>query len=134
MTRLRKIEGIGDFYEHKLEDNGIHSQEELLEQCGRAYMRKQVAKRCNLSEKLLLKWLNRADLARVKGIGEEYADLLEAAGVDTVRELRLRNPENLYRKLAEVNNTKNLVRKLPTFKMVQDWIQQCQQLPRMIFY
>ena len=87
-----------------------------------------------ISKKLILKWVNRADLFRIKGIGEEYADLLEIAGVDTVPELAQRNPENLYQKLLEVNQEKKLVRRSPAQDQVSDWIEQPQGLPRVITY
>ena len=83
---------------------------------------------------MILKWTNRADLARVKGIGGEYADLLEAAGVDTVPELATRKPANLVAKLHEVNEEKKLVRKLPTENQVEGWVAQAKELPRVIEY
>lgn len=78
--------------------------------------------------------MNRVDLARIKGIGEEYADLLEAAGVDTVPELAQRKPENLYQKLVEVNAAKKLVRQLPIELKVADWVAQAKDLPRVVTY
>ena len=93
-----------------------------------------MAEKADISGKLVLKWVNRADLFRVKGIGEEYADLLEVAGVDTVPELAQRNPENLYQKLAAVNEDKKLVRRLPSQANVSDWVVQAKQLPRIIKY
>jgi predicted flap endonuclease-1-like 5' DNA nuclease len=83
---------------------------------------------------LILKWVNRADLFRIKGVGEEYADLLEIAGVDTVPELAQRNAENLYQKVVEANQEKNLVRRLPSQSAVRDWIKQAKKLPRAINY
>lgn len=79
-------------------------------------------------------WLNRTDLARVKGIGEEYADLLEVAGIDTVPELAQRNPDNLYQKLVEINEARNLVRRPPTQAQVGAWVEQAKTLPRIITY
>jgi len=81
-----------------------------------------------------LRWVNRVDLFRVKGVGQEYADLLEAAGVDTVPELAQRNAENLYTRLGEVNQEKKLVRRLPALDQVKGWIEQARQLPRKITY
>ncbi len=83
---------------------------------------------------VILEWVNHADLFRIKGVGEEYSDLLEEAGVDTVPELAQRNPENLYAKLVEVNQQKELVRQLPSQRQVADWVQQAKVMPRMIHY
>jgi len=96
--------------------------------------RKWLAEQSGISDKLILKWLNRADLGRIKGIGSEYADLLEAAGVDTVPELAQRRADNLYAKLGEVNEAKKLVRKMPTESQVGDWISQAKALPRALNY
>ncbi|WP_305043766.1 DUF4332 domain-containing protein, partial [Geoalkalibacter sp.] len=84
--------------------------------------------------KLLLKWINNSDLFRIKGVGQEYADLLEQAGVDTVPELAQRKPENLHQKMTELNEQKKLVRKLPTLDQVQSWVAQAKELPRVIHY
>jgi predicted flap endonuclease-1-like 5' DNA nuclease len=108
--------------------------EALLEQGATRKGRKDIAKKAEVSEKLVLKWVNRADLARVKGIGEEYANLLEATGVDTVPELAQRNAENLHKKLIEVNDEKNLVRKVPAQSQVEDWIKQAKELDRVVTY
>jgi predicted flap endonuclease-1-like 5' DNA nuclease len=82
----------------------------------------------------VLRWANMADLFRIKGIGEEYADLLEAAGVDTVPELSQRNPDNLHKKIAEINEEKKLVRRVPTQPEVGGWVEQAKQLPRALTY
>ncbi len=132
MTKLSAIEGIGDAYSAKLEAAGIASVESLLEACADKKGRKAVAEKTGISESLLLNWVNRADLARIKGISTQYADLLEAAGVDTVPELARRNPVNLHAKMAEVNEAKKLVRKLPTLSQVEDWISQAKELPKVI--
>jgi predicted flap endonuclease-1-like 5' DNA nuclease len=96
--------------------------------------RADLAESTDISEKLILTWVNHADLARIKGIRGEYAELLEAAGVDTVPELAQRNAENLYAKIVEVNGSKKLVRKLPTAKQVADWVNQAKALPRVVTY
>ena len=83
---------------------------------------------------MILKWVNHVDLFRIKGVGEEYADLLEASGVDTVPELVRRNATNLCQKMIEVNKEKKLVRQLPSEAQIKGWIEQAQQLPRMITY
>lgn len=134
MTKLQTIEGIGETYAEKLQQVGIGSLEALLEQGKTAKGRADLEEKTGISGKLILKWVNRADLFRVKGIGEEYGDLLEIAGVDTVPELAQRNAENLYNKMAEVNAERNLVRRLPSLSQVADWIEQAKQLPRMLTY
>jgi predicted flap endonuclease-1-like 5' DNA nuclease len=96
--------------------------------------RKALAEQTGISGKLILEWINRADLYRIKGVSEEYSDLLEAAGVDTVPELAQRNAENLYAKLGEVNAAKKLVRRLPTQSQVSNWIEQAKALPRVVTY
>lgn len=134
MSKLSIIEGIGETYELKLKEAGVNSVEELLETCASKKGRVELAEKAGITEKLILKWANHADLARIKGIGGEYAELLEAAGVDTVPELSNRRADNLYAKIVEINENKNLVRKLPTQKQVEDWIQQAAELPRILQY
>lgn len=134
MTKLITIEGIGDVYAEKLGAVGITTIEALLEKGATPQGRKGLAEEADISSKLILEWVNRADLFRIKGIGEEYSDLLEAAGVDTVPELAQRNAENLHAKLVEVNETKELVRKLPAQSQVSDWIEQAKVLPRVVSY
>ncbi len=132
MAKLSEIEGIGEAYSSKLEAAGITSLEKLLSSACEKKGRKELAEKTGISEKLILNWVNRADLSRIKGISTQYADLLEASGVDTVPELAQRNAENLTAKMAEVNEAKKLVRKLPTAKQVTDWVAQAKELPRMI--
>lgn len=134
MAKLTVIEGIGEAYEVKLKEAGIGSIEKLLAACTTKKGRKDLAEKAEVSEKLILKWANHADLIRIKGIGGEYAELLEAAGVDTVPELSNRRADNLTAKMAEVNAKKKLVRKLPTEKMVKDWIDQAGKLERVLNY
>jgi predicted flap endonuclease-1-like 5' DNA nuclease len=134
MTKIRSIEGIGDVYGKALESAGVDNQEDLLKKGATPAGRKQIAESSGLSEKRVLGFVNRADLARIKGIGEEYADLLERAGVETVPELAQRNAENLYSALEAANEEKKLVRKLPTGDQVSDWIKQAKALPRVIEY
>lgn len=133
-TPIRKIEGIGEIYAQKLAEIGITTLEALLEKGATRKGRQELAERTGISEKLILEWVNRADLFRIKGIGEEYSDLLEAAGVDTVPELAQRNPENLYQALVDVNRQKNLVRRLPSPEQVRAWVEQAKRLPRVIEY
>jgi len=132
MAKLSEIEGIGEAYSTKLEDAGVTSLENLLTTCCEKKGRKDIAEKSGVSEKLILGWVNRADLARVKGISTQYADLLKVAGVDTVPELAQRNAENLQTKMAEINEEKNLVRKIPTTSQVEDWVNQAKELPRVI--
>jgi predicted flap endonuclease-1-like 5' DNA nuclease len=134
MTRLTEIEGIGATYAQTLAEAGIATTEALLEQGGTPQGRKALAEKTGISGKRLLNWINRADLARVKGIGEEYADLLEVAGVDTVPELAQRNPQNLYKKLVEINEEKQLARRSPSQDQVKAWVEQAEELPRAITY
>jgi len=134
MTKLETIEGIGGAYAEKLEQAGVVSLEALLEQGKTPKGRANLAEKTGISGKLVLKWVNRADLFRVKGIGEEYADLLEVAGVDTVPELAQRNAENLYNKMTEVNKERKLARRLPSQAQVAEWIDQAKALPRVLTY
>jgi predicted flap endonuclease-1-like 5' DNA nuclease len=134
MTKLVDIEGVGPAYASKLEAAGVKDADALLKMGAAPKGRKELAQKSGVDETLILKWINRVDLARVKGIGSEYADLLEASGVDTVVELGNRKPENLVNKMAEVNEAKKLVRKLPTLTQVEDWVKQAKDLPRAISY
>lgn len=134
MAKIVDIEGIGDVYAGKLEAVGIVTTQALLEAGATPNGRKELAEGTGISGKLILEWVNHADLFRIKGVAEEYADLLEEAGVDTVPELAQRNPENLYAKLHEVNEEKKLVRRLPAQSWVQDWVEQAKGMPRVISY
>jgi len=134
MTKLIKIEGIGGAYEKKLNAVGLFSLQDLLEKGATPKGRKEIADKSGINEALILKWANRADLFRVKGIGEEYSDLLEAAGVDTVPELAQRKADNLYTKIVEINNAKKLVRKLPAVSQIKNWVDQAKKLPRLLTY
>lgn len=134
MPKLSEIEGIGEAYAKKLEKVGLKTTEDLLEKGSTPKGRKEIAKLTGISEKLILKWVNHADLFRVKGIGKQYAELLEAAGVDTVVELAKRVPENLLKKMEEVNKKKKLVRLLPFLKQVKKWVEEAKKLPRKIKY
>ena len=134
MASLLKVEGIGPAYTQKLKDVGISTTQVLLEKGASPQGRKQIAETTGISPKLILEWVNHVDLFRVKGVGEEYADLLEAAGVDTVPELAQRNAANLHQKLIAVNEEEKRVRQLPTQAQVSDWVDQAKQLPRVIKY
>jgi predicted flap endonuclease-1-like 5' DNA nuclease len=132
MTKLLDIEGIGPVSAEKLGKAGVGSIEALLEQAGAVKGRKALAEKSGISEDKLLEWVNRADLMRVKGVGSEYSDLLEAAGVDSCAELANRKAENLLQKMTEVNAAKKLVRKLPTAAQVEDWVAQAKKLPKVV--
>ena len=134
MAPIKKIEGIGDKYGDQLKMIGIGTTQALLERGASTKGREDVAEKSGISEKLILEWVNRADLFRIKGVGEEYSDLLEASGVDTVVELAQRKAENLYEKMVAVNQQKKLVRKLPTQAQVSSWIEQSKKLPRIVTY
>jgi len=132
MTKLSDIEGIGPVYSDKLSEAGIGSLEKLLEICCEKKARKATANKSDISEKLILEWVNRADLSRIKGVSTQYADLLECAGVDTVPELAQRNAENLQQKMSEVNEEKNLVHQVPSASQVESWVAQAKELPRVV--
>jgi len=134
MSKLSLIEGIGESYEKTLKAAGITSVEALLTACATKKERGNLAEKSGITEKLILKWANHADLFRIKGVAGEYAELLEASGVDTVPELSKRKAENLHKKICEVNTEKSLVRKLPTARQVEDWIKQAGALPRVLQY
>ena len=134
MAKIIDIEGIGKVYAEKLKDAGFTTVESLLKAGASPKGRQDLAEETGISGKLILEWVNLADLFRIKGVGEEYSDLLEEAGVDTVPELAQRNAENLYTKLVETNAAKELVRRLPTQSQVADWIQQAKALPRVVTY
>jgi predicted flap endonuclease-1-like 5' DNA nuclease len=134
MTALSKIEGIGGTYAEKLNAAGVGSIEALLKSGATVKGRKALVAATGISDALILKWVNRADLFRVSGIGEEYSDLLEKAGVDTVVELAQRKAENLFKKMEEVNAEKKLVRKLPALSQVSGWVEFAKALPRVVEY
>src|SRR5688500_9945372 len=113
MASLIDIEGIGKVYAAKFRAVGITSQEQLLDMGSTRKGREELAEKVEVSGKLILEWVNRADLNRIQGIGSEYADLLEAAGVDSVPELAQRNPENLYTRIKEIQAERKLIRRLP---------------------
>jgi len=132
--KLVEIEGIGPVNAEKLASAGVSSVAGLLQSGSTPKGRKEIAEKSGISDANILKWVNHADLFRIKGIGSEYSDLLEASGVDTVVELATRKPENLYKKMVEVNTEKKLVRQLPTEKQVSEWVEQAKALPRAVSY
>ena len=134
MTKLDEIEGIGPSYAQSLKTAGIDTIEELLEVGGNPAGRETIAEKSGLSPKLILEWVNHADLMRIKGVGSEYADLLEAAGVDTVPELAQRNAANLAATLEQINEAKNLVRRVPNEAEVTGWVAEAKTLPKAVEY
>lgn len=134
MASIIEIEGIGPVYREKLIAYGIKTVEGLLKAGASPSGRTDIAEGTGISKTLILEWVNHADLFRIKGVSEEYSDLLEEAGVDTVVELAQRNAENLYAKMKEVNMEKKLVRRLPSARQVAGWVTQAKSLPRVVTY
>lgn len=128
------IEGIGPVYAEKLGKAGIKTTGDLIARCLTPKDRAALAPETECPERLILKWANMADLMRIKGVGEEYSELLEAAGVDTVKELKLRRADNLHARMAEVNAAKSLVRQLPSAAAVATWIEEAKELPPTLTY
>lgn len=134
MAKVIDVEGIGTKYADKLIKAGVRTTDALLKAGSTPKGRKELAEKTGIGEALILEWVNHVDLYRIKGVGSEYSDLLEEAGVDTVVELAQRKAANLAQKMVEVNLAKKLVRKLPVEKQVADWIEQAKKLPRVITY
>ena len=132
MGNVIDVEGIGKVHAGKLIAVGVATTAALLKQGASRDGRKKLAASSDISDTLILKWVNHVDLFRIKGVATQYAELLEAAGVDSVPELAQRDPKNLYSKLGEVNAVKKLVRKLPTATLVADWVSQAKSLPRVV--
>lgn len=133
---IEKIEGIGATYKKKLQKVGIKTTKGLLDRAAKKKDRKTLATESGIEEKLILKWTNMADLMRVKGVGEEYSELLEISGVDTVKELRKRKPVNLHKAMSEANSKgkKQLVRQLPGLAQVEKWVANAKELDPMMTY
>jgi hypothetical protein len=131
---IADLEGIAPGAAAMLKSVGIRTTQKLLETAKNLKGRKALAERTGFDEKEILRWANMADRMRIKGVGEDYAELLEAAGVDTVRELKYRNPSNLARAMATANRQRNLVELLPSEKAVMRWIAHAKTLPLKISY
>jgi predicted flap endonuclease-1-like 5' DNA nuclease len=132
--KIEEIEGIGPVFAEKLTNAGIKTVELLLENGASKSGRKKIAEETGIDESKILKWVNMADLFRIKGVASQFAELLEAAGVDTVKELRNRNAENLHAKLSEVQAEKKLTRAVPALSTVADFIEQAKALPPLVTY
>ncbi len=134
--KIADIEGVGASMSQKLHKAGIKTVSGLLKKGATKKGRKELAEASGIDETVILKWVNMADLYRVKGIGKQYAELLEKAGVDTVKELRTRNAENLVAKMAEANaaGKKRMVRLLPGLKRVGNWIEEAKKMEPMVTY
>jgi predicted flap endonuclease-1-like 5' DNA nuclease len=134
MANITEIEGIGPAYAEKLQNAGVKTVEGLLEKGASKTGRAEIAEQSGITETLILTWTNMADLFRIKGVASEMSELLVAAGVDTVKELRTRNAENLHAKMTEVNEEKNLVRSLPSLSQVEGWIEHAKSLEPVMTY
>lgn len=132
--KIIDIEGVGETYAAKLAEQGIKTTGELLAAAAGSGDREKLAASLGVSAGRVLEWANRADLMRIKGVGSEFSDLLEAAGVDTVKELATRRPDNLHAKLLEVNQAKSLTRRAPTQREVEDWVAEAKTLPAKLTY
>jgi predicted flap endonuclease-1-like 5' DNA nuclease len=134
MVTISEIEGIGETYAAKLRAAGISTVEALLEKGGDPKGRQDLETKTGIGHRLILRWVNHADLFRIKGVGKQYAELLEAAGVDTVVELATRNAENLYAAMVKTNEAKKLVRALPTQADAANWIAQAKGAERKVHH
>lgn len=132
--KIAEIEGIGKSYAGKLEKAGVSTTGGLLKRGATKKGRKELAETTGISEKLILTWCNNADLMRIKGVGKQFAELLEEAGVDTIKELRTRNVANLAAKMKEVNEKKNISRTSPAASMVQRWVDEAKGMEPSISY
>ena len=132
--KIIDIEGVGEAYAEKLIAAGVTTTDALLKKCAAPAGRKALAEETGISDKLILKWTNHADLIRLHGVGPQFAELLEAAGVDTVKELKHRVPANLKAKMEEVNAEKNLVNRVPSEKELAKMIAEAKELPAVVEY
>jgi predicted flap endonuclease-1-like 5' DNA nuclease len=133
-TKIVEIEGIGPVFADKLSKAGVITVEGLLEKGASRHGRKSIAEESGVDESKILNWVNKADLFRIKGIGPQFSELLEASGVDTVKELRNRNAENLHAKLVEIQAEKKITRAVPALKQVTNFIEQAKNLPPIVTY
>lgn len=132
--KVEKIEGVGPKYAAKLDKVGIRNTKQLLERAATRKGRKELSEACGIDETLILKWANMCDLMRIKGIGEEFSELLEVAGVDTVKELAKRRADNLHKAMVEANEKRKLVRQLPGLAQVESWVGQAKAIEPVMKY
>jgi predicted flap endonuclease-1-like 5' DNA nuclease len=132
--KVEAVEGIGPVMGEKLRAAGIMDTDALLEAVLTRAKRSALAKTADISEKIILRFANMVDLFRIKGVGPQYAELLEVSGVDTVKELAQRVPANLHKKMEEVNTVKNLSGRVPSEKEISQWVEEAKELPRSIEY
>lgn len=132
--KIVEIEGVGEAYASKLMEAGINTVDELLERGKTPKGREELAEMTGISGKLILKWVNHADLFRINGVGPQFAELLEASGVDTVKEFRHRVAENLEKKMLEVNEAKHLTRRVPSVTELQKMIDQAKEMEPAVTY
>ena len=132
MASIIQVEGIGEAYAEKLKAAGLRTTDDLLEAGATPKGRKEIEEKTGIAHSLILEWVNHVDLWRIKGVAEEYSDLLEEAGVDSCPELAQRRADNLYERMVAVNQEKQLVRRLPTQLQVANWIEQAKALPRIV--
>lgn len=132
--KIIDVEGIGNVNAKKLVEAGINTVDDLLQKAKTPAGRKTLEETTGISGKSILKWTNHADLMRINGVGPQFSELLEAAGVDTVKELKHRVAENLQQKLEEINNKRNLVNRVPSVSEVQKMIDQAKELPAIMEY
>ena len=132
MTKLTMIEGIGPANAEKMFIAGIQTTEALLEAGSSKQGRTELASKTGIAESVILSWVNMADLFRIKGISSQYAELLEAAGVDTVKELARRNPENLLQAMIDANNKRKMVRRVPAMAQVTGWVEAAKSTSAMV--
>ena len=132
--KVEQIEGIGEIYGEKLNAVGIKTTDDILAKCATPKGRQEVAEATGISGKLILKWTNHSDLMRINGVAGQFAELLEAAGVDTIKEFRHRVPANLHPKLVEVNEQKNLCNRVPALSEVEKMVEQAKELEPIITY
>ena len=132
--KVERIEGIGSVYGEKLIAVGIKTTEQLLAKCATPKGRKELEEASGIAGALILKWANHADLMRINGVAGQFAELLEAAGVDTVKELKHRVPANLLAKMEEVNAKKNLVNRVPGLPEIEKMVQQAKELEPIMTY
>lgn len=134
MSHINEIEGIGPSHTKKFAEVGVTTVEHLLKAGATPKARKDLATKTGFHEHHLLKWVNQADLLRIKGVGRQYAELLQASGVDSVKELAQRKPDHLHEKIKESNEAKRQVHIVPNLASVTDWISEAKKLPRVVSY